>query len=83
MRELKSLKKLQLNKLYVAHCGEEFSEYGYTAKELYERGGEELVKEDLLGRIEERRRVTKNNWRAALYEGLLESREFFEKYLMS
>lgn len=77
------LKKLQLNKLYVAHCGEEFSEYGYTAKELYERGGEELVKEDLLGRIEERRRVTKNNWRAALYEGLLESREFFEKYLMS
>ena len=77
------LKKLQLNKLYVAHCGEEFSEYGYTAKELYEIGGEELVKEDLLGRIEERRRVTKNNWRAALYEGLLESREFFEKYLMS
>ncbi len=52
-------------------------------EELNERGGEELVKEDLLGRIEERRRVTKNNWRAALYEGLLESREFFEKYLMS
>ena len=76
------LKKLQLNKLYVAHCGEEFSEYGYTAKKLYEMGGEELVKEDLLCRIEERRRVTKNNWRAALYEGLLESQDFFNKYLM-
>ncbi|RHA81562.1 hypothetical protein DW918_02485 [Eubacterium ventriosum] len=77
------LKKLQLNKLYVAHCGEEFSEYGYTAKGLYKRGGEELVREDLICRIEERRRVTKNNWRAALYEGLLESQDFFDKYLMS
>lgn len=77
MREQKSFEKLQLNKLYVAHCGEEFSEYGYTAKGLYKRGGEELVREDLICRIEERRRVTKNNWRAALYEGLLESQDFF------
>lgn len=73
--------KLKLNKLYAAHCGEEFSEYEYTARDLYETGGEELVKEDLLDRIKERRRVTKNNWRAALYEGLLESQEFFEEYL--
>ena len=44
---------------------------------------EELVREDLICRIEDRRRVTKNNWRAALYEGLLESQDFFDKYLMS
>lgn len=75
--------QMKLNKLYASHCGEEFAEYEYTAKVLYETGREELVKEDLLDRIKERRRVTKNNWRAVLYEGLYESEEFFNEYLMN
>ena len=75
--------KLGLNSLYVAHCGEEFAEYEYTARDLYEVGGEDLVKKDLLDRITERRKITKNNWRAAMYEGLLCSEDFFEKYLSS
>lgn len=74
-------KCFKLNVLYVAHCGEEFAEYEYTARELFETGGEIAVREDLQDRIRERRRVNKNNWRAALYEGLLESKEFFEEYL--
>lgn len=73
--------KLGLNSLYVAHCGEEFAEYECTAKELYEIGGEKLVKRDLSDRIKERRRITRNNWRAALYEGLLYSEDFFKQYL--
>lgn len=73
--------KLGLNSLYVSHCGEEFAEYEYTAKTLYHVGGEELVKRDLVDRIKERRRVTKNNWRAALYEGLLKCEDFFDIYL--
>ena len=73
---------MQLNKLYVVHCGEEFSEYRDTAKDLYKKGGEELVREDLICRIEERRRVTKNNWRAAYMKGYWRAR-FFDKFLMS
>ncbi len=71
----------RLNSLYIAHCGEEFSEYKSSAKKLYKLGGEELVKLDLEEKIKERRSVTKNNWRAALYEGLLNSEEFFKSYL--
>lgn len=81
-RACNHFEKLKLNKLYVAHCGEEFSEYEYTAKDLFEVGGEQLVKKDLSDRIKERRRITKNNWRAALYEGLFESQEFFTQYLI-
>ncbi len=75
------VEELHLDELYIAHCGEEFSGYERIAKKLYEKGGETLVKEDLSSRIEEHRSVMKNNWRAALYEGLLENWESFERYL--
>ena len=73
--------KLGLNSLYISHCGEEFAEYEHTAKQLYKIGGLDLVKKDLKDRITERRRITKNNWRAALYQALLESTDFFDQYL--
>lgn len=75
------LSKLKLNELYISHCGEEFTEYEDSARRLYSKGGVELVKSDLQDRIRERRSVTKNNWRAALYEGLLECGDFFDKFL--
>lgn len=73
--------KLDLNSLYVSHCGEEFVEYEYTARRLYKTGKIELVIDDLKDRILERRRLMKNNWRAALYEGLLENIDVLDKYL--
>lgn len=73
--------QLELNALYVSHCGEEFAGYKYTARRLYETGGKELVKQDLNERILERRTIIKNNWRAAMYEGLYNCPDFFDKYL--
>lgn len=75
--------KMKLNFLYVSHGVEEFSEYEYQARKLYKVGGKDLVKVDLRERVKERRSITKNNWRAALYEGLLNNDNFFDKYLFN
>lgn len=74
-------KRLGLNSLYVSHCAETFAEYESSAKRMFAIGGAELVKVDLEDRVKEKRSVTKNNWKAALYEGLLNSTDFYEKYL--
>jgi hypothetical protein len=73
--------KLELNNLYISHAAEEFSECQYSLKRIYETGGNDLVQIELLDRIKEHRSNMKNTWRAALYEGLLNSKDFFDIYL--
>lgn len=74
--------KLELNKLYQAHAAEEFTEYIYSAKKLYEAGGEKSIKENLQERLAEHRSIYKNTWKAALYDGLLNSEEFLEEFFL-
>lgn len=73
--------KLELNKLYMSHAGEEFSEYEGSLKKLYFTGKEELVRLNLMERVEEKRSIKMNSWQAAMYDGLLSSSWFFEEYL--
>lgn len=73
--------KFKLNELYKAHAAELFSEYSVSLKRLYIKGKEELVKQDLYDRIGEARVIRKNGWKAAMYDGLLNNKWFFQKYL--
>ena len=68
--------KLGLDDLYISHAAEEFAECKDNIKRLYKIGGEDLVRKELLNRIKEHRNNMKNTWRAALYEGLLNSSDF-------
>lgn len=72
--------KLELNNLYISHAAEEFSECQYSLKRIYETGGKDLVQAELLDRIQEHRSNMKNTWRAALYDGLLNSNDFLDVY---
>ena len=73
--------KLELNNLYISHAAEEFTECQYSLKRIYKTGGKDLVRVELLDRIKEHRSNMKNTWRAALYDGLLNSNDFFDDYL--
>lgn len=81
IRAKNHFEKLELNNLYISHAAEEFSESQYSLKRIYKTGGKDLVRVELLERIKEHRSNMKNTWRAALYEGLLNSKDFFDIYL--
>lgn len=75
--------RLGLNSLYASHCAEAFAEYEFSVRRILMAGGVKLVAEDLKDRVKEKRSITKNNWKAALYEGILDCEDFFEKYLVA
>ena len=81
IRAKNHFEKLELNNLYISHAAEEFSESQYSLKRIYKTGGKDLVRVELLERIKEHRSNMKNTWRAALYEGLLNCKDFIDNYL--
>jgi hypothetical protein len=73
--------KLDLNRLYISHAAEEFAEFEGSLERLYKTGRNLLVQEYLADRIKDCRSIMKNTWRAAMYNGLLDSKWFFNEYL--
>lgn len=71
----------KLNKLYSSHAADNFSPYKIQLKRLYNRGGEEAIKEDLEDRIVSHKEIRLNSWEAAMYTALLNNIWFFETYM--
>ena len=74
-------KKFQLNKLYKPYASEEFSACFNRIKRLYNRGGKELAIEDLREQIEDKEVIRLNTWQAAMYQAIIDSEWFWNKYL--
>jgi len=70
-----------LNKLYISHASDIFAPYKIQLKRLFNRRGEEAVKEDLEDRIESNREVRLNSWEAAVYSALFNCDWFLKIYL--
>lgn len=66
----------KLNDLYISHAAEEFENVKKQLTKLFNKGGEELLKEHLLDSLESRLEINLNSWQSAFYSGLLTDQDF-------
>lgn len=83
IRVQKHFNRFRLGQLYSSYASNELSGKIYSYKKMFEQGGADLVRDDLLKEIESFKYADINSWQTALYTGLYESQWFCEEALKS
>lgn len=73
----------KLGNLYTSHSAQELYNIEYELSKLYIKGGKNLVKLDIIDKIEGRERFCLNSWELAMYRALLNNDWFYDEWLCS
>lgn len=70
-----------LNNLYKPYAAERITGEIGSISRMLQSCGEEIVKQEIMNRISDERKIYKNTWKAAVYEAIYVSTWFWEYYL--
>lgn len=83
LRVKNNFSKLNLNDIYMIHASELYQTCFYRIKILFDKGGKSLAISRLAEYVEDERSLRNNNWKAAMYNAIINSGWYWDTYLPS
>lgn len=73
----------ELNSVYKSHSSEEYIACENRIKKIFAVGGKTAAIEFLEESIEDKLCIRKNTWQAAMYQALIDSAWYWDKYILT